>query len=205
MLPNCICLLVAISTLPSSSSNPLLLLSLFFHITFSPRCQSSAAVLLLHDRRTVWPFSACLVASGPTQAILSTVSLDCVFGFKPPETVISLLLHLRAEVYISGKAPFALKPLYKQEAVAWSLSSLSVVFLQSFYNTVRKGHKMLGEKTKQILLWPLFSDICARSLKVHQSSPVAKKVCLHEMDMPILLCLLPNSIWAREKKRSSPL
>lgn len=99
-------------------------------------------MLLLHDRRTVWPFSACLVASGPTQAILSTVSLDCVFGFKPPETVISVLLHLGAEVYIPGKAPFALKPLHKQEAVAWSLSILKVLYFYSHFITqLERGTK----------------------------------------------------------------
>lgn len=86
----------------------------------------------------MWPISACLVAPGPTQAILPTVSLDCVFGFKPPETVMSALLHLGAEVHVSGKAPFTLMPFYKQEAGAWSPSSLSVVFLQSLHNAERE-------------------------------------------------------------------
>jgi len=64
----------------------------------------------------MWPFNACLVAPGPTQAIFPMISLGCVFGFKPPESVMSVLLHLGAEVYASGSAPFALKTLCKQEA-----------------------------------------------------------------------------------------
>lgn len=176
LLLNCICLLVAVSSLPSSSSISLLLLSSFFHIAFSPRRQRSAVVLLLRERRTMWPFSACLVGPGPTQAIFPKVSLDCVFGFKPPETVMSVLLHLGAEIYVSGKAPFALK-LYinKKHTVAWSLCIWCAVFLQSCNKTIRKEDKMLGGENMKITRWPLSSDICDRSLKVHWSSPVAKK------------------------------
>ena len=65
---------------------------------------------------------------------------------------------------------------------------------------VRNGDKILGaKKAVNTALAFIFRHLC----QVFKSTLIlssCKKVCLHEMDMPILLCLLPNSIWATEKK-----
>lgn len=87
-------LVVVNTTLPPHPGLPLLLSS--FRIVCSHRRQRSSITLLLNKTRRTQPFSACLVAPGLTQTILSVASLDCVIGFKPPEIMLSILLHLGA-------------------------------------------------------------------------------------------------------------
>lgn len=77
-------------------------------------------------------------------------------------------------------------------------------FYSDFITHLEKDTKCQGEKTKQTLLWLLFLDNCVRSLEAQPILSSCKKsirVCLHEMDMPVLLCLLASILVNTEETR----